>query len=74
MKLSICHYSLHRTWAKYSWDCRQLAQYVKSLGVEGVDFHTGYLGEANDASEKIMEALDISGLKLSGLSLSTEFC
>lgn len=73
MRISICHYSFHRTWESKNWTCERLAEEVKSLGVDGVDFHAGLLGNTAEASARINSALDKTGLILSGLSLSNDF-
>lgn len=73
MKQSICHYSFHRTWEAEKWDCNKLAEEVKKLGVPAVDFHVRYLGEPADAAARVKQALDKSGLVLSGISMSNEF-
>lgn len=73
MKISICHYSYHRTAKKMNWDCTDFAMAVKALGVEGVDFHAYYLGDFKDAPANIMKAINTSGLSLSGMSLSNDF-
>jgi sugar phosphate isomerase/epimerase len=73
MKKSICHYSLHRTWKAKQWTCLQLAEHVKSLGSEGIDFHANLLGTTEGAAQKIKEALQKTGLVLSGLSLGNNF-
>lgn len=73
MKRSICHYSFHRTWTAENWTCERLAEEVKTLGVEAVDFHAGLLGSSKESPAKIKSALDKTGLILSGLSLSNNF-
>jgi sugar phosphate isomerase/epimerase len=70
MKPSICHYSYHRAWEEKGWNCLDLARTVKSLGVDAVDFHVRYLGEAATAAGRIRGALDRHDLELSGISLS----
>lgn len=73
MKKSICHYSLHRMWRTQNWTCLQLAEHVKSLGCEGIDFHAGLMGSTAGAAQKIREALKKTGLTLSGFSLGNNF-
>jgi sugar phosphate isomerase/epimerase len=73
MKISICHYSYHRTWEKENWDCARLAVEVKKLGVDAVDYHVRYLGEPERAAERVRAALRSSGLELSGISMSNNF-
>jgi len=73
MKTSICHYSFHRTWKENNWSCDDLVSAVKALGVDGVDFHVGYLDSPKEAPALITRALQKSGLELSGLSLSNNF-
>lgn len=73
MKISVCHYSFHRTWAAEKWTCERLAQAVKDLGADGVDFHAGLLGSTAAAAAKIKAALRKTGLTLSGLSVSNDF-
>ena len=70
MKLSICHYSYHRTWEKQKWSCTDLARAVKAQGVGAVDFHARFVGEPNTATQRIKDALSESGLEISGISLS----
>lgn len=74
MKKSICHYSFHRLWKAENWTPKKLAEKIKALGVEGIDFHAGLVGPSKDAPGKIQTALKKSGLILSGLSLSNDFC
>ncbi|MBU4198939.1 MAG: sugar phosphate isomerase/epimerase [Verrucomicrobia bacterium] len=73
MKKSVCHYSFHRTWTAEKWTCERLAEEVKILGVEGIDFHAGLLGAVEEAPGKIRAALGKTGLTLSGLSMSNNF-
>lgn len=73
MRKAICHYSFHRRWKKEKWTPDRLAEEVKSLGVEGVDFHVGSLGDPSEAPELIISAIEKHGLVLSGLSLSNNF-
>jgi sugar phosphate isomerase/epimerase len=70
MKAAICHYSYHRTWEKKSWSCLDLARAVASQGVKAIDFHVRYLGDPVTAAARVRQALDATGLELSGLSLS----
>ena len=73
MKISICHYSFHRTWAAEEWNCLKLTQEVKAAGSEAVDFHVRLLGDLQTAPAEIRTALKATGLELSGLSLSNDF-
>jgi sugar phosphate isomerase/epimerase len=73
MKPAICHYSLHRRYKAENWTPLRLAQEVKSLGLEAVDFHAGLLGDPDTAVERVTQALEQTGLTLSGFSLSTNF-
>ncbi len=73
MQTAICHYSYHRTWAGEKWDCLTLAETVKQLGVDGIDFHARLLGNPDDAVERVAGALEKTGLVLSGLSFSNNF-
>ena len=73
MKLSVCHYSFHRTWAKEDWECGKLAEETRAAGAVAIDFHVRFLGDLSRAKEKIESALEATGLKLSGLSLSNNF-
>jgi len=70
---SICHYSFHRTWKEKNWDCEQLGNAVKKLGVDAVDFHAGMLKTTDGAVDLILSTLKKTGLVLSGLSLSNNF-
>lgn len=51
----------------------RLAQEVKALGVEGIDYHVGFLGSPAEAAASIRAAVDKHGLVLSGLSMSNDF-
>jgi len=73
MRIALCHYSFHRSWKEGHWDARRLAAEAADLGVDGIDFHAGLLGDARNAVASIQAALDASGLILSGLSLSNNF-
>ncbi len=73
MKKAICHYSFHRRWAAEKWTAERLAEEVKALGIEGVDFHAGMMAPAATAAERIRAALSKTGLTLSGLSLGNDF-
>lgn len=73
MELSVCHYSFHRTWLEENWNILRLAEEVKRLGIAGIDFHAGFLGTTEHAAESIADALDRTGLRLSGLSLNCNF-
>lgn len=73
MKLSICHYSYHRTWVEENWDCKRLCQAVKDVGADAVDFHVKFLGDPATASARVNEAIKSSGVQLSGLSMSNNF-
>ena len=73
MKISICHYSYHRCWEAGNWDCDRLAQEVKAIGADAVDFHTRYLGDPGTAAERILAAVKNHGLELSGLSHGNNF-
>ncbi|NLB56838.1 MAG: hypothetical protein GX811_13950, partial [Lentisphaerae bacterium] len=73
MKISICHYSYHRRWANEKWDAIRLAEEVKALGADAVDFHAGMLADPDAAPELILTALEKTGVELSGLSMSNNF-
>jgi sugar phosphate isomerase/epimerase len=73
MRRAICHYSFHRRWATEKWTADRLAEEVKALGIEGVDFHAGMMVPAATAAERIRAALSRTGLTLSGLSLGNDF-
>jgi sugar phosphate isomerase/epimerase len=73
MKLSVCHYSYHRTWENEGWDCRKLTEESRAAGAVAIDYHVRYLGDLSVAKENIEGALAASGLSLSGLSLSNNF-
>jgi len=73
MRTAICHYSFHRRWKRENWTPERLAAEVAALGVEGVDFHAGLLGEPTGAAERVRAAVDRERLVLSGLSLSNNF-
>ena len=73
MRKAICHYSFHRRWDREKWTVDRLAEEVKSLGVEGVDFHVRYLGSPTEAPELIKLALKKHKRLLSGLSMSNDF-
>ncbi|NIA06428.1 MAG: TIM barrel protein [Actinobacteria bacterium] len=73
MQKSICHFSFHRRWDSENWTLDRLAEEVKRLGVEGVDFHVRFLGSSTEAAGLIKGALSKHGLILSGLSMSNNF-
>jgi sugar phosphate isomerase/epimerase len=73
VQTAICHYSYHRTWDREKWDCIKLAETVKGLGVDAIDFHARLLGNPGSAAKRVTEALDRTGLILSGLSFSNNF-
>ena len=73
MRKAICHYSFHRRWRAERWTADRLAEEVRALGIEGVDFHAGMPGASNSAPALIRSAVDKHGLLLSGLSLSNNF-
>ena len=73
MRLSVCHYSFHKTWTAEGWDANRLAEEVKKVGVGAIDFHVRFLGAIESAAETIGAALSITGLELSGLSLAGDF-
>jgi sugar phosphate isomerase/epimerase len=73
MKKAMCHYSFHRRWKDERWDTDRLCAETKALGVEGIDFHAGLMGETAGAADWIRASVRRSGLTLSGLSLSTNF-
>jgi len=73
MKKAVCHYSFHRTVAAEKWTAADFVEECAGLGVEGVDFHQRFLPSPDEAPDLIREALEGSGLELSGLSLSTNF-
>ena len=73
MKLSVCHYSYHRTWEQEGWNCMQLAEETKAAGAVAIDFHVRFLGDLSTAEGRISNALSSTGLTLSGLSLSNNF-
>jgi sugar phosphate isomerase/epimerase len=73
MKKAICHYSFHRRWEAEKWTPDRLAEEVKALDVEGVDFHVRYLGNPNEAPGLIRNACARHGRELSGLSMSNDF-
>jgi len=73
MKLAMCHYSFHRTWAAQKWTADRLAEEVAKLGIEGIDYHTRFVGDLPDAAEQILAAVKKHKLTLSGLSFSNDF-
>lgn len=73
MKISICHYSYHRCWKEESWSCDRLAEEVKKIGADAVDFHAGLVGDPSTAAPQILTALEKYELELSGLSMSNNF-
>lgn len=73
MKLAMCHYSLHRRWKDENWDIDRLTDEVAALGIEGIDYHVRLLGTQEGTVERISNALERTGLELSGFSLSTNF-
>ncbi len=73
MKQAICHYSFHRRFSDEKWDLDRLAEEVKKLGVDAIDFHAGYIGDPATAAARIQKALSDHDLVLSGLSMSNDF-
>lgn len=77
MKISICHYSYHRTFAAERWSCKRLVEEIEKFGVQGIDFHAGLLARAgigpDKAANEIITALKGSSLELSGLSMSNNY-
>ena len=73
MQIAICHYSFNKRWKKENWTAHRLAQEVKALGVEGIDFHTGLIGPADQACDLINSAVSKYGLTLASLSMSNDF-
>jgi len=72
MRVSMCHYSLHRTWAREGWSLGELADYVASLGVGGIDFHTRLIPPGTSGAELRRTVAD-AGLVLTGVSFSNNF-
>jgi len=73
MRKSICHYSFHRRYVAESWDEMRLANEVKALGVDAVDYHIRFLGDPATAADRVKAALNRTGLILSGISMSNNF-
>ena len=73
MKKAVCHYSFHRRYAAEKWTPDRLAQEVKALGIEGIDYHSRLLGAMDGMAEQVTAAVAKHGLILSSLSLSTNF-
>jgi sugar phosphate isomerase/epimerase len=73
MKVSVCQYSFHRTWAAEAWDAYQFAGEAQKAGADAVDFHVRLIGSIANATDTVRAALDKTGLALSGLSLSNNF-
>ena len=73
MRTAMCHYSFHRRWKAEGWSPDRLCEEAKALGIEGIDFHAGLLGDSKAAAEAIKNAVARHGLTLSGLSLSNDF-
>jgi len=73
MQIAICHYSFNKRWKKENWTVDRLAQEVKALGIEGIDFHTGLIGPADQACDLINSAVSKYGLTLASLSMSNDF-
>ncbi len=57
MQIAICHYSFNKRWKKENWTADRLAQEVKALGVEGIDFHTGLIGPPDQARDLMNSAV-----------------
>ncbi len=62
MKLAICHYSFNRVWAQEKWTADRLADEIKALGVEGIDYHARLIGPRENAAPAIRAALVRTGL------------
>jgi sugar phosphate isomerase/epimerase len=73
VKISVCQYSFHRTWAAEAWDAYRFAEEAKKAGAVAIDFHVRMVGSSAKAADTILAALDRTGLGLSGLSLSNNF-
>jgi sugar phosphate isomerase/epimerase len=73
MKKAVCHYSFHRRYAAEKWTPDRLAREVKALGIEGIDYHSRFLGTMDGMAEQVTAAVAGHGLVLSSLSLSTNF-
>ncbi|MFW5884375.1 MAG: sugar phosphate isomerase/epimerase family protein [bacterium] len=72
MQISMCHYSLHRTWERERWSIAKLVDYVASLGVPGIDFHTRLI-PPETSGEELRRAVSDAGLALTGVSFSNNF-
>ena len=72
MDISMCHYSLHRTWERERWSIAELIDYVASLGVPGIDFHTRLIPPEVTGRE-LRRAVSDAGLALTGVSFSNNF-
>lgn len=72
MEISMCHYSLHRTWEREGWSIAKLVDYVASLGVPGIDFHTRLI-PPETSGEELRRAVSDAGLALTGVSFSNNF-
>ena len=72
MDVSMCHYSLHRTWEREGWSIAKLVDYVASLGVPGIDFHTRLIPPETTGRE-LRRAVAGAGLVLTGVSFSNNF-
>ncbi|MBM4019105.1 MAG: sugar phosphate isomerase/epimerase [Planctomycetes bacterium] len=74
MRKAVCHYSFHRRHVAEKWTPDRLAQEVKALGIEGIDYHARMLGASDDAmAAQITAAVAKHGLILSSLSLGNNF-
>jgi sugar phosphate isomerase/epimerase len=73
MKKAICHYSFHRTLKDENWTLEDFVNACRDMEVDGIDFHQRFLPSPEEAPAAIKNALEGSGLELSGLSLSTDF-
>lgn len=73
MKLALCHYSLRRLWRSQNWTPDRLAEEVRTLGVDAIDFHAKFFSSPAAAVEPLRQALRKHDLTLSGFSLKNDF-
>lgn len=73
MNKAICHYSFHRRAKEEGWSLERFVSEVESFAIEGIDFHAKQVGPVETAASWITASFRHSRLKLTSMSLSTNF-
>jgi sugar phosphate isomerase/epimerase len=74
MQLALCHFSYNRRFEQEGWSLERLLDEVRALDLTRVDIHAGLTGDPDEAAPLLRKALARTGLTLSGVSLSNNFC